>query len=240
MGTKAGKVILGGIGAYLILSKGIRALQKLIEGAEEAVKWKAYYRYGNEHMVPPGYRQTTKKDGETCDFTPGDENGGTSQDAQNEALKASIKEAIDNTFNRPDALKRPLEGQIEAFKEDKSLDTESTDEKCEKCGKCTCHEDPKIYEITREEFFHGMTRNVKVINYYEEDDIFIEDNSYARSDISAFAGDIDVRKLFDTESTDDPDIRFIRNEKDHTDYEFIRWHMSYSQREEENTDEHVD
>ena len=49
----------------------------------------------------------------------------------------SINEAIDNTFNRPDALKRPLEGQTEAFKEALM----GSAEKCENCGVCNCEKE---------------------------------------------------------------------------------------------------
>ena len=69
MSIKIGKLILGGIGTYLLLSKGMKVLDNLITGTQEAVKWKAYYKSGNEDMVPPGYRQSTQKDGITTDFT---------------------------------------------------------------------------------------------------------------------------------------------------------------------------
>ena len=143
MSIKIGKLILGGIGTYLLLSKGMKVLDHLITGTQEAVKWKAYYKSGNEDMVPPGYRQTTQKGDVTTDFTPGDENGGTSQDAQNEALKASVKKAIDNAFGRVEAVKRPLEGQTEAFKEVLM----GSAEKCENCGVCTCEKETKPDDI---------------------------------------------------------------------------------------------
>ena len=91
------KVVLTGIGAYLVLSKGIRVLEKMVTGTQETMKWRSYYKYGKDTDIPPW---------SVNDTMPLNE--------QNEALKASVKKMIDDAFDR---LKReidPLQAQIEA------------------------------------------------------------------------------------------------------------------------------
>ena len=88
------KVVLTGIGAYLVLSKGIRVLEKMVTGTQDAMKWRSYYKYGKNDDIPPNNTMPLNE--------------------QNEALKASVKKMIDDAFDR---LKReidPLQAQIEA------------------------------------------------------------------------------------------------------------------------------
>lgn len=68
------------------------------------------------------------------------------------------------------------------------------------------------------------------IEWYEEDDTFVDEKEEIVADINAYVGNIDLKKLFSkNEPDEDPDIRFVRNEQYGSDYEIIRHHRSFTE-----------
>lgn len=84
------------------------------------------------------------------------------------------------------------------------------------------------HSISLAEFYNERPEYDKVtINWYEPDDVWLDENEEIIADISSYVG-IKVESLFASNSSeDDPDIRFVRNMKYGSDYEIIRHHRSY-------------
>ena len=114
---KIGGVILTGFGAWLLVSKGMNVLHGMARDVEDAIKWRAYYKYGGKDTIPPGYSQTIRySDGKENIVKPIEPKTDTATEASKEALKASVSKVINDTFDRVKATEEPLEGQTEAYK----------------------------------------------------------------------------------------------------------------------------
>lgn len=83
--------------------------------------------------------------------------------------------------------------------------------------------------ISLSEFYNERPEYDKItIEWYEEDNVYLDENEEIIDDISTYVG-TNAGKLFKEGSPDDdPDIRFVRNEKYGSDYEVIRHHSAYS------------
>lgn len=104
--TKVGGIMLGGLAAYLILSKGLNVVNNCVRNMCVAHEWKNYYKYGKEgNMVPPGYQMHThtNESGENVDVgTPSaikQEEAKQNGNASQKPLSASISEAIVRVIN---------------------------------------------------------------------------------------------------------------------------------------------
>jgi len=82
--------------------------------------------------------------------------------------------------------------------------------------------------ISEEEYENEQYMDKCAVNWYEEDDVFEEDLKQIDDPYYTF-GVTSGRELFkDTSGRPDPDICYVRNEKNVTDFEISRIHGSYS------------
>ena len=122
---KAGGIVLGGIAAYLILSKGISAMERCVRNICVAREWNNYYKYGKEgNMVPPGYAMHTRKaengdnvDTGTVQAMRKQENGTPNKGIGAQFAEAIVK-AISDAFGGEKAPEEASEGQEKASEED--------------------------------------------------------------------------------------------------------------------------
>ena len=77
------------------------------------------------------------------------------------------------------------------------------------------------------DFYNDRPENDKVtINWYEPDNTWLDENEDVIPDIKSYIG-MEVAELFASNSPDDdPDVRFVRNDKYGSDYEIVRHHRS--------------
>lgn len=87
---------------------------------------------------------------------------------------------------------------------------------------------PSPYQISLGDFYNDRPDFDKItIEWFEPDNTWIDEREEVIPDISTYVG-TDVKSLFQNPGfDDDPDIRFIRNERYQTDYEAIRHHKSF-------------
>ena len=79
-------------------------------------------------------------------------------------------------------------------------------------------------------FYNERNEYDKITVDWYEPDVFLDEKEEVIADIKSYFGNIDIRKLFaDNSDSEDPDTRFIRNEKYGTDYEIIRHHRTWSE-----------
>ncbi len=125
---KAGGIVLGGIAAYLILSKGIGAVERGIRNICVAHEWKNYYKYGKEgNMVPPGYQMhthTTENGDNVQVGTPeaikqeeNKQKGDTSQKPLGATIGEAIAKVINEVFTTDKKAEEASEGPGEPCKE---------------------------------------------------------------------------------------------------------------------------
>ena len=120
--VKAGGIVLGGLAAYLLLSKGINMIGGAVRNICAAREWKNYYKYGKDgDMVPPGYSvHTEKSDGTKEDSNrngtaaPKQPNQSSAGEALGRAVGDAILKMINDTFGTPKEAEGASEGQTEA------------------------------------------------------------------------------------------------------------------------------
>lgn len=85
------------------------------------------------------------------------------------------------------------------------------------------------HAISLSEFYNERPEYDKItIEWYEEDDVYLDENEEIIADISSYVG-LNAGKLFkDNGPDEDPDVRFVRNESYGSDYEIVRHHSAYS------------
>ena len=128
---KIGGVVLSGIGAYLLISKGISALRGSVADLSEAIKWKAYYKCERPDPLAPGYERerVIQDDPEAaCD------GGNPPKRAKNNTLNTDLVKTIGDTITKTindvfDAVDRgkkglrsPEKGISEAQEEEKTYE----------------------------------------------------------------------------------------------------------------------
>lgn len=84
--------------------------------------------------------------------------------------------------------------------------------------------------ISLSEFYNERPEYDKItIDWYEPDNVYLDEMEEIIGDITSYVG-LNAGNLFkDNGPQDDPDIRFVRNEKYGSDYEIIRHHRSYKE-----------
>ena len=161
--AKAGGIMLGGLAGYLILSKGLHAVERMVQNICTAREWKNYYKYGKEgNMVPPGYSRHTTTDSEGRDVQF--KHPQTEKEDEREAQKNASKEASDGSFGASvakaiiDAFADGLKGKTgseKAEKEDSEGENKSTDEPkdiCPRnCANCIIPQDKCPYSNLKPE-----------------------------------------------------------------------------------------
>lgn len=92
------------------------------------------------------------------------------------------------------------------------------------------------HQISLSDFYNDRPEFDKItIEWFEEDNTWLDENEEIIADISSYIGITDAADMFkETPSGDDPDVRFVRNDKYGTDYEIIRHHRSYGETTGEN------
>jgi hypothetical protein len=82
--------------------------------------------------------------------------------------------------------------------------------------------------ISLSDFYNDRPEYDKVtIEWFEPDDVWIDEKEDFIPDIRSYIG-MEVKSLFASNTpTDDPDVRFVRNEQYGSDYEIIRHHRSW-------------
>ena len=117
MKMNKGGLVLTGVGAYLILSKAIRLIDRSIENLSSAIKWRAYYKAfaetGRTDMKEPEARQEESKSTESEEKTETKKKPDASTEALRDALKDVITKSIDNLFGVKEEPEEASEGQIE-------------------------------------------------------------------------------------------------------------------------------
>ena len=117
-----GGLFLTGLGAYLILSKGISAVRGAVRDIADASKWKAYYKSKMENAVPPGYSVKTSTSSSSSE--PEEEDNKGQNKGSEDSLSSVISKVIDTIANGVKREKDPLEGQTEASKEENKAEPE--------------------------------------------------------------------------------------------------------------------
>ena len=150
--AKAGGIVLGGLAAYLILSKGIGAISNCVRNICTAHEWKNYYKYGKDgNMVPPGYASHTRQindNEEKVTESPEEQeaqrkqaNDNASNKGAGAAIAESIVKAISDIFLDGKKEKGALEGQEKASEsKDKGTDEKHVCPKC--CEDCNVKKCP--------------------------------------------------------------------------------------------------
>ena len=134
--AKVGGIVLGGLAAYLILSKGLNVVNNCVRNICVAREWKNYYRYGKEgNMVPPGYQMhthTTENGDNVQVGTPeaikqeeAKQNGNASQKPLGATIGEAIVKVINEVFPSDKKSEEASEGQEKAFDEDKNDNPET-------------------------------------------------------------------------------------------------------------------
>lgn len=142
---KAGGIVLGGIAAYLILSKGIGAVERGIRNMCVAHEWKNYYKYGKDgNMVPPGYASHTRQINDKEEYvveSPEQMEASKKQVQQNASNKGvgaqfaeAIVKAVADAFGGEKKAKEASEGQEKASEED----TYICPQNCQECEIPVC------------------------------------------------------------------------------------------------------
>ena len=86
------------------------------------------------------------------------------------------------------------------------------------------------HPITLADFYNERSEYDKVTVDWYEPDTWVDEKEEIIADLKSYFGDIDMQKLFaTTEEDEDPDIRFVRNERYGTDYEVIRHHRTWAE-----------
>lgn len=87
------------------------------------------------------------------------------------------------------------------------------------------------HTITLADFYNDRPEFDKItIEWFEEDNVWVDEKEEIISDISSYIGMLDAPSLFKVNGPeDDPDIRFVRNDHYGTDYEIIRHHRSWKE-----------
>lgn len=142
--AKAGGIVLGGLAAYLILSKSIGAISNCVRNICTAHEWKNYYKYGKDgNMVPPGYASHTRQindNEEKVTESPEEQeaqrkqaNDNASNKGAGAAIAESIVKAISDIFLDGKKAEGGLEGRKKAYEnvsepdERNESETESTE-----------------------------------------------------------------------------------------------------------------
>lgn len=105
MKMSKGGLVLTGLGAYLILSKGIHMVNRAVSDISDMMKWRAYYKAfaktGRTDMAEPNHVEHNQD--------------GTSSEATGKAVAEAITKTIDTLFNKPEAENEASEGQTEGI-----------------------------------------------------------------------------------------------------------------------------
>ena len=142
--VKAGGIVLGGLAAYLLISKGMNVVGGAVRNICESRKWKNYYKYGKEgNMVPPGYSMHTHENeqGETVEVNDGKQpvkqpqeaNKTSTGEAVGRAISDAILKMINDTFGTPKAAEGASEGDLEVSEGLKQCPQDCDNCQIEKC-----------------------------------------------------------------------------------------------------------
>ena len=84
--------------------------------------------------------------------------------------------------------------------------------------------------ISLGEFYNERPEYDKVtIDWYQPDNTWIDEHEEVIADIFSYIG-METNGLFEEQTgDDDPDVRFVRNDKYHSDYEIVRHHRSWAE-----------
>lgn len=134
---KAGGIVLGGIAAYLILSKGISAMERGIRNICVAHEWKNYYKYGKDgNMMPPGYASHVRQ-------INNNEERVTESPEQMEANKKQAQQNASNKGVGAQFAEAIVKAISDAFGGEKEPEEASEEDICpENCADCDVKECP--------------------------------------------------------------------------------------------------
>lgn len=121
---KIGSVVLTGIGAYLIISKGIYAVKGMVHDISEAVKWRAYYECKRPDPLAPGYERVSDCEATKDGGTPSKPEKTVSSEKLGEAMGDAVRKAVDNLFDRREEDETDEYDGEEMTAEETSPDTE--------------------------------------------------------------------------------------------------------------------
>ena len=202
---KIGGVVLTGVGAYLILSKTIRMVERSVHDISTASQWRAYYKAfgktGGTDMKPPEMEYEVKE------TTPLSE-------AIGDALTDAIKKTRESIKSDTEAPEGPLEGETEA------LDSEEKE---------TEEKDKKISEVIDEsQFIEDAEYKKFVLKWYNVDNVVTTNEDKVILEPYKFLG-CDVLGTFAfSKNPNDDDIRYVRNFDTKSDFKILRMNASFS------------
>lgn len=115
---KIGGMVLTGVGAYLIISKGISAIRGMIRDVSEAVKWKAYYNCKRPDPLAPGYERVSDCKATKDGGTPPKPEKTPSSEALGDAVGDAVRKAVDYLFDRREAQEEAAKDETEPSEDD--------------------------------------------------------------------------------------------------------------------------
>lgn len=210
---KMGGLVLTGIGAYLIISKGIGLIDRTVCKVTEAQKWKAYYKACAENrddankILPPHYEQTyTYPSGEKENIKPEglDPEKEAKKEASQEALKGTIKNVIDKAVDTIFEARKGAKNSLESPENRPYyIDQETFEKECPEYEKC-------------------------YLNWYVNDDILAElaPRTFVVLQPEKLLGTDDLGYLFHESPNPDSEVCYVRNDENLADYEITKVHTN--------------
>jgi hypothetical protein len=209
---KMGGLVLTGIGAYLIISKGIGLIDRTVCKITEAQKWKAYYkacaenRDGMNKILPPHYEQTyTYPSGEKENIKPEgcDPEKEAKKEASQEALKGTIKNVIDKAVDTIFEARKDAKNSLESPENRPYyIDQETFEKECPEYEKCR-------------------------LEWYVNDDVLAKSapgRAFVVLEPEKLLGTNDLRYLFHESPNPNSKVCYVRNDENLTDYEVTKVH----------------
>lgn len=191
----------GGLAGYLLISKGISLIRDCVAYSTDAVKWRAYYKFGVQNdrddngircVVPPGYSSASRSVGGGKEIVIEDpkqkkDENSENKDAPTSDLKASLADAVNK------AIKEWLDRQ-KAQEETKEGDSEASDKDI------FCPEQFDKAPGDPEPLYHDDLEDGVKVTYENVEDIFEDFDKESVSDKYSYT---DSEKTEEKETDDD-------------------------------------
>jgi hypothetical protein len=137
---------------------------------------------------------------------------------------SEIWNTVKGYSNEENANEIPVESLEEGF--DENFIQEAMDEEQE----ADISKVKPPYPIDLAMFYNERNEYDKITIDWYEPNTFMDEREEPIADIRSYIGEINIHDLFrETDTNDDPDIRFVRNEEYGTDYEIIRHHRTWEE-----------
>lgn len=147
-------------------------------------------------------------------------------DAEQKQAYEKLWKATKEYSNEENANELPTQEDIpeEEFTQEEYLS--QLEQEAEKEAADEYVEPPHVIGLA--DFYNDRPENDKItIHWYEPDNVWLDENEEIIPDIKSYIG-MEVKSLFASNTPDDdPDVRFVRNDRYGSDYEIIRHHAGF-------------